>query len=200
MDKLAHRAPPSIHLQGICNGRGYCECGRCHCHQHSLYTDAICEINYSVVRPGKLGYGHRRGGQEGLLLHWEVGHAVEWQGLVEAHPARYPPAPPPLPTQIPLGLCEDLRSCVQCQAWGTGAKKGRTCEECSFKVKMVDELKKGREWGQLEGGRRAGAGSPGQRGLKVTRSKAERGVAEPRGGTLGRGSLGEEVQRLWLTG
>ncbi|XP_004593108.2 integrin beta-4 isoform X2 [Ochotona princeps] len=79
---------------GICNGRGYCECGRCHCHQHSLYTDAICEINYSV---------------------------------------------------IPLGLCEDLRSCVQCQAWGTGAKKGRTCEECSFKVKMVDELKKAEE-------------------------------------------------------
>lgn len=46
--------------------------------------------------------------------------------------------------QIRLGLCEDLRSCVQCQAWGTGEKKGRTCEECNFKVKMVDELKKGR--------------------------------------------------------
>lgn len=50
----------------------------------------------------------------------------------------------PLSTQIRLGLCEDLRSCVQCQAWGTGEKKGRTCEECSFKVKMVDELKKGK--------------------------------------------------------
>lgn len=45
--------------------------------------------------------------------------------------------------QVRLGLCEDLRSCVQCQAWGTGEKKGRTCEECSFKVKMVDELKNG---------------------------------------------------------
>ncbi|XP_032178488.1 integrin beta-4 isoform X5 [Mustela erminea] len=75
---------------GICNGRGYCECGRCHCNQQSLYTDTICEINYSAIR---------------------------------------------------LGLCEDLRSCVQCQAWGTGEKKGRMCEECSFKVKMVDELK-----------------------------------------------------------
>lgn len=50
---------------------------------------------------------------------------------------------PSSPTQIRLGLCEDLRSCVQCQAWGTGEKKGRTCEECGFKVKMVDELKKG---------------------------------------------------------
>ncbi|XP_008564328.1 PREDICTED: integrin beta-4 [Galeopterus variegatus] len=79
---------------GICNGRGHCECGRCHCNQQSLYTDTICEINYSAIR---------------------------------------------------LGLCEDLRSCVQCQAWGTGEKKGRTCEECSFKVKMVDELKKAEE-------------------------------------------------------
>ncbi|XP_057570089.1 integrin beta-4 isoform X2 [Hippopotamus amphibius kiboko] len=79
---------------GICNGRGYCECGRCHCNQQSLYTDTICEINYSAIH---------------------------------------------------LGLCEDLRSCVQCQAWGTGEKKGHTCEECSFKVKMVDELKKAEE-------------------------------------------------------
>ncbi|XP_019601156.2 integrin beta-4 isoform X4 [Rhinolophus sinicus] len=79
---------------GICNGRGHCKCGRCQCDQQSLYTDTICEINYSAVR---------------------------------------------------LGLCEDLRSCVQCQAWGTGEKKGRTCEECSFKVKVVDELKKAEE-------------------------------------------------------
>ncbi|TKC53398.1 hypothetical protein EI555_014852, partial [Monodon monoceros] len=79
---------------GVCNGRGYCECGRCHCNQQSLYTDTICEINYSAIR---------------------------------------------------LGLCEDLRSCVQCQAWGTGEKKGHVCKECSFKVKMVDELKKAEE-------------------------------------------------------
>uniref|UniRef100_A0A2K5JL46 Integrin beta n=1 Tax=Colobus angolensis palliatus TaxID=336983 RepID=A0A2K5JL46_COLAP len=70
------------------------QCGRCHCHQQSLYTDTICEINYSAIHPG---------------------------------------------------LCEDLRSCVQCQAWGTGEKKGRTCEECNFKVKMVDELKRAEE-------------------------------------------------------
>lgn len=57
------------------------------------------------------------------------------------------PAQSRLVSQIRLGLCEDLRSCVQCQAWGTGEKKGRTCEECSFKVKMVDELKKGRGQG-----------------------------------------------------
>lgn len=58
-------------------------------------------------------------------------------------------------TQVRLGLCEDLRSCVQCQAWGTGEKKGRTCEECSFKVKVVDELKKGMDQGQGPGVLRA---------------------------------------------
>lgn len=62
--QLAHWCP--LLPQGICNGRGHCECGRCHCHQQSLYTDTICEINYSAVRPGPTGCGrgnprHRRG-------------------------------------------------------------------------------------------------------------------------------------------
>ncbi|KAG8434156.1 hypothetical protein GDO86_012506 [Hymenochirus boettgeri] len=41
-----------------------------------------------------------------------------------------------------LGVCEDLRTCVQCQAWGTGDKKGEKCQACEIKIKMVDELKK----------------------------------------------------------
>lgn len=68
-------------------------------------------------------------------------------------PAQHGVHRPLLPHQVRLGLCEDLRSCVQCQAWGTGEKKGRTCEECSFKVKMVDELKNGE-------GRGGGPGAP----------------------------------------
>ncbi|XP_040294729.1 integrin beta-4 isoform X2 [Bufo bufo] len=39
-----------------------------------------------------------------------------------------------------LGACEDVRTCVQCQAWGSGEKKGKKCENCEFKIKMVDEL------------------------------------------------------------
>lgn len=98
------------------------------------------------------------------------------------------PIGPSCPFQIRLGLCEDLRSCVQCQAWGTGEKKGRTCEECSFKVKMVDKLKKG--MGQrTKGAESLGRGHPmGQgithlgRGLiiqvEITLSP-ERGVPDP---------------------
>ena len=106
-----------------------------------------------------------------------------WQGP----PSTVPVCPSSSSTQIRLGLCEDLRSCVQCQAWGTGEKKGRTCEECSFKVKMVDELKKGtgqaRELGKgrpLRGGgvaHRGGAVELG-RGLVVQsedRQSAKRG-------------------------
>lgn len=70
--------------QGICNGRGYCECGRCHCNQQSLYTDTICEINYSAVRPDSLGMGMGtpgtgQDGQEGLsLVPEELPEGVTW--------------------------------------------------------------------------------------------------------------------------
>ena len=136
--------------QGICNGRGYCECGRCHCNEQSLYTDTICEINYSAVRPDSLGMGMGtpgtgQDGQEGLsLVPEELPKGVTWgEWAWQGPPPNTVPIWPSSPTQIHLGLCEDLRSCVQCQAWGTGEKKGHTCTECSFKVKMVDELKKG---------------------------------------------------------
>ncbi|XP_031454909.1 integrin beta-4 isoform X2 [Phasianus colchicus] len=38
-------------------------------------------------------------------------------------------------------VCESIRDCVQCQAWGTGNRKGN-CSTCHFHVQMVEELKK----------------------------------------------------------
>ncbi|KAH0629495.1 hypothetical protein JD844_011597 [Phrynosoma platyrhinos] len=35
---------------------------------------------------------------------------------------------------------EDFRTCVQCQAWGTGEKKGQKCSDCPFRIRLVDEL------------------------------------------------------------
>ncbi|XP_072208147.1 integrin beta-4 isoform X2 [Excalfactoria chinensis] len=38
-------------------------------------------------------------------------------------------------------MCESIRDCVQCQAWGTGNRKGN-CSTCHLHVEMVEELKK----------------------------------------------------------
>ncbi|XP_015735201.1 integrin beta-4 isoform X4 [Coturnix japonica] len=38
-------------------------------------------------------------------------------------------------------VCESIRDCVQCQAWGTGNRKGN-CSTCHLHVEMVEELKK----------------------------------------------------------
>ncbi|XP_019477230.1 integrin beta-4 isoform X3 [Meleagris gallopavo] len=38
-------------------------------------------------------------------------------------------------------VCESIRDCVQCQAWGTGNRKGN-CSTCHLHVQMVEELKK----------------------------------------------------------
>ncbi|NWX98699.1 ITB4 protein, partial [Nothoprocta ornata] len=38
-------------------------------------------------------------------------------------------------------VCESIRDCVQCQAWGTGKMKGN-CSSCHLQVHMVEELKK----------------------------------------------------------
>lgn len=78
-------------------------------------------------------------------------------------------------TQVRLGLCEDLRSCVQCQAWGTGEKKGRTCEECSFKVKVVDELKKGMDRGPRPRGAESLGRGESSKGGGVTHMGVELG-------------------------
>ncbi|NXK51981.1 ITB4 protein, partial [Chauna torquata] len=38
-------------------------------------------------------------------------------------------------------MCESIRDCVQCQAWGTGNRRGN-CSMCHLQVQMVEELKK----------------------------------------------------------
>lgn len=46
------------------------------------------------------------------------------------------------PAQGFQAICESIRDCVQCQAWGTGNRKGN-CSTCHLQVQMVEELKKG---------------------------------------------------------
>uniref|UniRef100_A0A663LRB9 Integrin beta n=1 Tax=Athene cunicularia TaxID=194338 RepID=A0A663LRB9_ATHCN len=44
--------------------------------------------------------------------------------------------------RLSLGaVCESIRDCVRCQAWGTGNTKGN-CSACHLQIQMVEELKK----------------------------------------------------------
>ena len=104
-----------------------------------------------------------------------------WEWAWQGPPSTVPVCPSSLPTQIHLGLCEDLRSCVQCQAWGTGEKKGRTCEECSFKVKMVDELKKGTGQARELGKGRSLSGVAHQGGCRAGWETSKGGRSSGRG-------------------
>ncbi|XP_006886431.1 PREDICTED: integrin beta-4 [Elephantulus edwardii] len=155
-----------------CSGRGECQCGRCLCYGEGRYVGQFCEYD-NFQCPRTSGFlcndrGHCTMGQCVCEPGWtgpscdcplsnatcidSNGGICNGRGHCECGRCRCNQQSLYTDTTceinysaIRLGLCEDLRSCVQCQAWGTGEKKGPTCQECSFKVKMVDELKKAEE-------------------------------------------------------
>ncbi|ERE69122.1 integrin beta-4 [Cricetulus griseus] len=153
-----------------CSGRGECQCGRCVCYGEGRYEGHFCEYdNFQCPRTsgflcndrGRCSMGQCvcEPGWTGRSCDCPLSNATcidsnggicNGRGFCECgrchcnQQSLYTDTTCEINySAIRLGLCEDLRSCVQCQAWGTGEKKGRTCEDCSFKVKMVDELKKG---------------------------------------------------------
>nr|XP_036852937.1 integrin beta-4 isoform X1 [Manis javanica] len=118
----------------LCNARGHCSMGQCVCATGWTGSSCECPLSNATCIDSKGGICNGRGNCECGRCHCKQQSLYTVDNTCEiSHSA------------IRLGLCEDLRSCVQCQAWGTGEKKGHTCEECSFKVKMVDELKKADE-------------------------------------------------------
>ncbi|KAM3921177.1 integrin beta-4 [Leptodactylus fuscus] len=169
VDSQSCMAPNSTE---ICSGRGECLCGTCQCYGESpdhQYQGAFCQFNNfqcprtggfmcndrghcymggCVCQPGWEGAGcecpssnqtclDRNGGlcnNRGQCVCGRCQCDSEFQftdGLCEFSSS----------LRL-LGACEDARTCVQCQAWGTGEKKGKKCEECQMKIKMVDELTK----------------------------------------------------------
>lgn len=155
-----------------CSGRGECQCGRCVCYGEGRYEGQFCEYdNFQCPRTsgflcndrGRCSMGQCvcEPGWTGLSCDCPVSNATcidsnggicNGRGHCECgrchcnQQSLYTDTTCEINySAVRLGLCEDLRSCVQCQAWGTGEKKGRTCEDCSFKVKMVDELKNAEE-------------------------------------------------------
>nr|KAF6456529.1 integrin subunit beta 4 [Rousettus aegyptiacus] len=117
----------------LCNDRGRCSMGQCVCEPGWTGPSCDCPLSNATCIDSNGGICNGRG-------HCECGRChCNQQSLYTDTTCEINYS------AVRLGLCEDLRSCVQCQAWGTGEKKGRTCEECSFKVKMVDELKNAEE-------------------------------------------------------
>lgn len=155
-----------------CSGRGECQCGRCVCYGEGRYEGQFCEFdNFQCPRTAgflcndrgrcSMGRCECEPGWTGLSCDCPLSNATcidsnggicNGRGRCECGRCHCDQRSLYTDTTceinysaVRLGLCEDLRSCVQCQAWGTGEKRGRTCEECSFKVKMVDELKNAEE-------------------------------------------------------
>ncbi|KAM6175800.1 integrin beta-4 isoform 4-T4 [Erethizon dorsatum] len=155
-----------------CSGHGECQCGRCVCYGEGRYEGHFCEydnfqcprtsgflcndrgrcsMGQCVCEPGWTGQGCDCPLSNATCID-SNGGICNGRGYCECgrchcnRQSLYTDTTCEINySAIRLGLCEDLRSCVQCQAWGTGEKKGRKCEECSFKVKIVDELKKAEE-------------------------------------------------------
>nr|XP_020034406.1 integrin beta-4 isoform X4 [Castor canadensis] len=117
----------------LCNDRGRCSMGQCVCEPGWTGASCDCPLSNATCIDSNGGICNGRGYCECGRCHCDQ-QSLYTDTTCEINYSA-----------IRLGLCEDLRSCVQCQAWGTGEKKGRSCQECSFKVKMVDELKKAEE-------------------------------------------------------
>ncbi|XP_003461467.1 integrin beta-4 isoform X4 [Cavia porcellus] len=117
----------------LCNDRGRCSMGQCVCEPDWTGWGCDCPLSNATCIDSNGGICNGRGYCECGRCHCNQ-QSLYTDTTCEINYSA-----------IRLGLCEDLRSCVQCQAWGTGEKKGRRCEECSFKIKIVDELKKAEE-------------------------------------------------------
>ncbi|XP_026557783.1 integrin beta-4 isoform X2 [Pseudonaja textilis] len=151
-----------------CSGKGECLCGICQCDSDGRYEGQYCEFD-SLQCARTSGFlcndrGRCYMGQCVCEAGWEGDSCecptsnetcVSSNGLICDGRGRCEcgrcvcnnPSSHIEPTcEIgPLALqqaCEaEFRTCVQCQVWGTGEKKGQECSNCHFKIKMVDELK-----------------------------------------------------------
>uniref|UniRef100_A0A7M4FUT3 Integrin beta n=1 Tax=Crocodylus porosus TaxID=8502 RepID=A0A7M4FUT3_CROPO len=154
-----------------CSGRGECLCGKCQCYSEDLtlrYEGDYCEFD-NFQCPRTSGFlcndrGRCYMGQCACASGWggpgcecptsnetcidSNGGICNGRGRCECGRCICDSSSPYMdPTcginysMFMLGVCEDTRTCVQCQAWGTGKKKGNECTKCPSKIQMVDELK-----------------------------------------------------------
>uniref|UniRef100_A0A8D0KX72 Integrin beta n=1 Tax=Strix occidentalis caurina TaxID=311401 RepID=A0A8D0KX72_STROC len=151
-----------------CSGRGECLCGKCQCYSEELtqrFDGAFCQ--YDILQcPRTSGFlCNDRGrcskgacvcesGWEGPGCECPTSNdtCIDSQGGICNNHGRcecgrcicdkaslYTSSTCEI--SYSLAVCESIRDCVQCQAWGTGNTKGN-CSTCHLQIQMVEELKK----------------------------------------------------------
>ncbi|KAF7249047.1 Integrin beta-4 [Varanus komodoensis] len=151
-----------------CSGRGECLCGQCQCYSEDetqRYEGQFCEFD-NLQCPRTSGFlcndrGRCYMGQCACESGWEgpgcecptsnitclTSNEVICNGRGRCECGRCICENPTPYTglmceeSMALHVCkEDFQTCVQCQAWGTGEKKGKKCSDCPFRIQLVDEL------------------------------------------------------------
>uniref|UniRef100_A0A8D2LN43 Integrin beta n=1 Tax=Varanus komodoensis TaxID=61221 RepID=A0A8D2LN43_VARKO len=154
-----------------CSGRGECLCGQCQCYSEDetqRYEGQFCEFD-NLQCPRTSGFlcndrGRCYMGQCACESGWEgpgcecptsnitclTSNEVICNGRGRCECGRCICENPTPYTglmceeSMALHVCkEDFQTCVQCQAWGTGEKKGKKCSDCPFRIQLVDELNQG---------------------------------------------------------
>ncbi|XP_071397592.1 integrin beta-4 [Centroberyx affinis] len=113
----------------LCNDRGSCLMGQCSCAEGWEGLSCECPKSNQTCLDSKGGICNGRGRCECGRCECQDSS----MGLTATCEANF---------QAQIGICEAKRSCVQCQAWKTGERKEKEkCDECTFKIVEVDELK-----------------------------------------------------------
>ncbi|NXT35455.1 ITB4 protein, partial [Pelecanoides urinatrix] len=154
-----------------CSGRGECLCGKCQCYSEDLtqrFDGAFCQ--YDVLQcPRTSGFlcNDRGRCSKGACVcesGWE-GPGCECPtsndtcidsrgGICNNHgrcecgrcicdkASLYTSSTCEISYSLGFqAVCESIRDCVRCQAWGAGSMKGN-CSTCHLQIQMVEELKK----------------------------------------------------------
>ncbi|XP_067913943.1 integrin beta-4 isoform X2 [Heterodontus francisci] len=154
----------------ICSSRGECQCGICHCFPSENHLERIdgdyCEYS-NLLCPRFAGFTCNNHGEclkeKCECVEGWTGNSCECPisndtcidpngglcngkgdcicGRCECEEKNTDPTCGSMTYLKLLGLCEDTRTCVQCQAWNTGDKKGQNCKKCTNVFKLVEELK-----------------------------------------------------------
>ncbi|NXS57968.1 ITB4 protein, partial [Brachypteracias leptosomus] len=154
-----------------CSGRGECLCGKCQCYPEGLtqrFDGAFCQ--YDVLQcPRTSGFlcNDRGRCSKGACVcesGWEGpgcecptsndtcidsrGGICNNHGRCECGRCICDKASLYISSTCEISyslgfqaVCESIRDCVRCQAWGTGSTKG-DCSKCHLQIQMVEELKK----------------------------------------------------------